>query len=73
MEALDAWEDVTELGNHLLDLPIEPRLGKMVLYAVLLKCLDPVLTIVCCAAYRYVQITETTFRLFHFTKKIVKK
>ncbi len=52
MEALDAWEDVTELGNHLLDLPIEPRLGKMVLYAVVLKCLDPVLTIVCCTAYR---------------------
>ena len=52
MEALDAWEDVTELGNHLLDLPVEPRLGKMVLYAVVLKCLDPVLTIVCCAAYR---------------------
>ena len=52
IEALDAWEDVTELGNHLLDLPIEPRLGKMVLHSVVLKCLDPVLTIVCCSAYR---------------------
>jgi HrpA-like RNA helicase len=54
MEALDAWEDVTELGSHLLDMPVEPRLGKMVLYAVVLKCLDPILTIVCCISYRCV-------------------
>jgi len=52
MEALDAWEDVTELGNHLLDMPVEPKLGKTLLYSVALKCLDPVLTIVCCSAYR---------------------
>ena len=53
IEALDTWEDVTELGSHLLDLPIEPRLAKMLLYSVVLKCLDPVLTIVCCSSYRY--------------------
>ncbi|XP_063233748.1 3'-5' RNA helicase YTHDC2-like isoform X2 [Bacillus rossius redtenbacheri] len=52
MDALDAWEDLTELGHHLVDLPVEPRLGKMVLYAVVLKCLDPVLTIVSCLAHR---------------------
>ena len=52
MEAIDSWEGVTELGSHLLDLPIEPRLGKMVLYAVVLKCLDPILTIVCCVSYK---------------------
>nr|CAD7395571.1 unnamed protein product [Timema cristinae] len=52
MDALDAWEDLTELGHHLVDLPVEPRLGKMVLYSVVLKCLDPVLTIVCCLSYR---------------------
>ncbi|XP_054714089.1 3'-5' RNA helicase YTHDC2-like [Uloborus diversus] len=52
IDALDPWEELTELGLHLLDLPIEPRLGKMVLYSVVLKCLDPVLTIVCCLAYR---------------------
>ena len=54
IDALDPWEDLTELGSHLLDLPIEPRLGKMLLYAVVLKCLDPVLTIVCSLAYKYV-------------------
>jgi HrpA-like RNA helicase len=46
MDALDSFEDLTELGHHLADLPVEPRLGKMVLYAVVLKCLDPILTIV---------------------------
>ena len=54
IDALDPWEDLTELGSHLLDLPVEPRLGKMLLYAVVLKCLDPVLTIVCSLAYKYV-------------------
>ncbi|XP_015112250.1 3'-5' RNA helicase YTHDC2 [Diachasma alloeum] len=52
IDALDAWEDLTELGTHLLDLPVEPRLGKMLLYAVVLKCLDPILTIVCSLAYK---------------------
>jgi HrpA-like RNA helicase len=52
IDALDPWEDLTELGNHLLDLPIEPHLGKMLLYAVVLKCLDPILTIVCSLAYK---------------------
>ncbi|XP_046559065.1 3'-5' RNA helicase YTHDC2-like [Haliotis rubra] len=52
MDALDTWEDLTELGHHLTDLPVEPRLGKMVLYSVVLKCLDPILTIVCALAYK---------------------
>lgn len=52
IDALDPWEDLTELGTHLLDLPVEPRLGKMLLYAVVLKCLDPILTIVCSLAYK---------------------
>jgi HrpA-like RNA helicase len=52
MEAIDDFEEVTELGNHLLDLPIDPRLGKMILYSVVLRCLDPILTIVCAIAYR---------------------
>ncbi|XP_022100852.1 probable ATP-dependent RNA helicase YTHDC2 [Acanthaster planci] len=52
IDAIDNWEDMTELGHHLADLPVEPRLGKMVLYSIVLKCLDPVLTIVCALAYR---------------------
>lgn len=52
MDALDEWEELTELGHHLTDLPVEPRLGKMVLHAVVLKCLDPILTIVCILAHK---------------------
>ncbi|XP_071450252.1 3'-5' RNA helicase YTHDC2-like [Hetaerina americana] len=52
MDALDSWEDLTELGHHLPDLPLEPHLGKMLLYSIVLKCLDPVLTIVTCMAHR---------------------
>ncbi|XP_015704895.1 3'-5' RNA helicase YTHDC2 isoform X2 [Coturnix japonica] len=52
IDAMDAWEDLTELGYHLAELPVEPHLGKMVLCAVVLKCLDPILTIACTLAYR---------------------
>ncbi|XP_071513449.1 3'-5' RNA helicase YTHDC2-like isoform X3 [Panulirus ornatus] len=52
MDALDGWEDVTELGHHLLDLPLPPRLAKMVITATVLKCLDPVLTVAACLAYK---------------------
>lgn len=52
IEALDANEDLTALGNHLVDLPVEPRLAKMLIYSVIFKCLDPVLTIVSTLAHR---------------------
>ncbi|MEQ2178152.1 3'-5' RNA helicase ythdc2 [Goodea atripinnis] len=52
IDALDQNEDLTDMGFHLADLPVEPHLGKMVLCAVVLKCLDPILTIACTLAYR---------------------
>ena len=52
MEALDSWEEITPLGLHLLDIPLDPWLGKILLHAVMLKCLDPVLTITCMLSYR---------------------
>ncbi|XP_045500941.1 3'-5' RNA helicase YTHDC2-like [Colias croceus] len=45
--ALTPMEDLTEIGQNLLDLTVEPKLGKMLLYACVMKCLDPILTIVC--------------------------
>lgn len=44
--ALSEKEDVTELGYRLVDLPVDVQLGKMLMYSILMKCLDPVLTIV---------------------------
>ncbi|KAM3842980.1 3'-5' RNA helicase YTHDC2-like [Diretmus argenteus] len=52
IDAMDPFEGLTDLGYHLADLPVEPHLGKMVLCAVVLKCLDPILTIACTLSYR---------------------
>lgn len=52
IEALDSKEELTPLGVHLVDLPVEPRLAKMLIYAVIFKCIDPVLTIVSILACR---------------------
>ncbi|KAM7347413.1 3'-5' RNA helicase YTHDC2 [Cochliomyia hominivorax] len=38
-------ESVTELGKHLVDIPLDVQLGKCLLYGVFLKCYDPILTI----------------------------
>ena len=61
-DALDLWEGLMELGHLVLDLPIEPQLGKMLLYSVMLMCLDPVLTIACYLAYRLVNTNWNIFQ-----------
>ncbi|KAL0487405.1 ATP-dependent RNA helicase DHX [Acrasis kona] len=37
--------ELTALGYHLATLPVDIRMGKMMIYASMFKCLDPVLTI----------------------------
>ncbi|GAB4828826.1 hypothetical protein Ancab_018487 [Ancistrocladus abbreviatus] len=44
--ALDESENLTILGHYLTMLPMEPKLGKMLILGAIFKCLDPVLTIV---------------------------
>ncbi|XP_078431159.1 DExH-box ATP-dependent RNA helicase DExH3-like [Wolffia australiana] len=44
--ALDEKEELTALGRLLSLLPVEPKLGKMLIYGAIFNCLDPVLTIV---------------------------
>ncbi|XP_021896216.1 DExH-box ATP-dependent RNA helicase DExH5, mitochondrial isoform X1 [Carica papaya] len=44
--ALDENENLTILGCYLTMLPMEPKLGKMLILGAILNCLDPVLTIV---------------------------
>lgn len=60
-DALTPCEDLTELGQHLVNLAVEPRLGKCLLFAVLLRCLDPVLTIVCTLTHKCVDNLRTHF------------
>ncbi|KAF2302260.1 hypothetical protein GH714_033906 [Hevea brasiliensis] len=44
--ALDENENLTVLGRHLSVLPVEPKLGKMLILGAIFNCLDPVMTIV---------------------------
>lgn len=46
INALNSNEELTNLGYRLVHLPVDCQLGKMVLYAIFFKCLDPILTIV---------------------------
>jgi ATP-dependent RNA helicase DHX57 len=38
-------ETLTPLGKHLAHMPVDARVGKMLLFGALLGCLDPILTI----------------------------
>ncbi|RWR93923.1 DExH-box ATP-dependent RNA helicase DExH3-like protein [Cinnamomum micranthum f. kanehirae] len=44
--ALDEKENLTVLGRHLSMLPVEPKLGKMLILGAIFNCLDPIVTIV---------------------------
>ncbi|KAM7268166.1 hypothetical protein ACFE04_010332 [Oxalis oulophora] len=44
--ALDEDENMTVLGRNLAMLPVEPKLGKMLIYGAIFKCLDPIMTVV---------------------------
>lgn len=44
--ALDEKQELTILGRHLAMLPVEPKLGKMLIFGAIFKCLDPILTVV---------------------------
>jgi HrpA-like RNA helicase len=50
--ALDQNEELTPLGQHLVRMPVDPKVGKMLIYAALLQCVDPVLTVASCIGGR---------------------
>uniref|UniRef100_A0A2P2KT91 RNA helicase n=1 Tax=Rhizophora mucronata TaxID=61149 RepID=A0A2P2KT91_RHIMU len=43
--ALDQNENLTVLGRYLTMLPVEPKLGKMLILGAIFNCLDPILTV----------------------------
>ena len=45
VQALDEAEALTPLGQHLASLPLDARLGKMLLFGAMLRVTEPVLTI----------------------------
>ncbi|XP_056420970.1 ATP-dependent DNA/RNA helicase DHX36 [Hyla sarda] len=52
MNALNKREELTPLGFHLARLPVEPHIGKMILFGALFCCLDPVLTIAASLSFK---------------------
>ncbi|RDD43785.1 putative ATP-dependent RNA helicase YTHDC2 [Trichoplax sp. H2] len=50
--ALDENENLTELGKFVAEFPVEPRFAKAILYAITLRCLEPILIIVSTLSYR---------------------
>ncbi|XP_059476225.1 ATP-dependent DNA/RNA helicase DHX36 [Neocloeon triangulifer] len=52
ISALDEDENLTPLGFHLAQLPMDPQLGKMILMAALFRCLDPVLSIAASLSFK---------------------
>ncbi|KAJ0022011.1 hypothetical protein NQD34_009501 [Periophthalmus magnuspinnatus] len=52
LNALDRSENLTALGIHLARLPVEPHIGKLILFGALLGCLDPILTIAASLSFK---------------------
>ncbi|XP_078480061.1 ATP-dependent DNA/RNA helicase DHX36 [Lampetra planeri] len=52
LNALDHSENLTALGFHLARLPVEPHIGKLILFGALLGCLDPILTIAASLSFK---------------------
>ncbi|KAG2088237.1 P-loop containing nucleoside triphosphate hydrolase protein [Suillus cothurnatus] len=46
--AIDADGRLTALGRHISMLPVDLRLGKMLVLGTIFQCLDPILTVVAC-------------------------
>lgn len=50
--AIEGDEQLTSLGHHLAKLPVDVRIGKMMLHGAVFGCLAPILTIAACLSYK---------------------
>ncbi|XP_033606244.1 putative ATP-dependent RNA helicase DHX57 isoform X2 [Cryptotermes secundus] len=58
--ALDADNELTPLGRHLATLPVDVRIGKLMLYGAIFCCVDSALTIAACLSYKSPFVTPFT-------------
>ncbi|CAL8147757.1 unnamed protein product [Orchesella dallaii] len=52
LHALDSDENLTPLGFHLSQLPMDPQTGKMILMAGIFGCVDPILSIAASLSFK---------------------
>ncbi|CAL7947300.1 unnamed protein product [Xylocopa violacea] len=52
LNALDNEEHLTPLGYHLAQLPLDPRTGKMLIWAALFSCVEPVFAIAASLSFK---------------------
>ncbi|XP_033322028.2 ATP-dependent DNA/RNA helicase DHX36 isoform X1 [Megalopta genalis] len=52
LNALDCEENLTPLGYHLAQLPVDPRTGKMIIWAALFSCVEPVFAIAASLSFK---------------------
>lgn len=50
--ALDKDDNLTPLGHHLAALPVDVRIGKLMLYGAIFGCVDAALTMAACLSYK---------------------
>lgn len=50
--AIDLNQNLTPLGSHLSELPVDVRIGKFMLYGAIFQCVDSVLTIAACLSHK---------------------
>ena len=54
-------EQLTPLGTLLAQLPVDPRIGKMMLYGAIFRCIEPTLIIAASLAFRSVNNKKDHF------------
>ncbi|GAQ84373.1 helicase domain-containing protein [Klebsormidium nitens] len=57
--ALDEKEELTPLGHHLAALPVDARIGKIMIYGAIFGCLSPALTVAACLSYKSPFVTPS--------------
>ncbi|XP_055842981.1 3'-5' RNA helicase YTHDC2 [Episyrphus balteatus] len=65
-------ELITELGRHLVDIPVDVQLGKALMYGIFFKCVEPLTTIVAFHSVKDPFILPTD-RALHGTASVQRK
>ncbi|XP_074654331.1 ATP-dependent DNA/RNA helicase DHX36-like isoform X2 [Tubulanus polymorphus] len=52
LNALNHEENLTSLGHHLARMPVDPQIGKMILFGAIFSCLEPILTIAASLSFK---------------------